>query len=252
MQSTSSPTTIEAREVTEAQFQALLSRNSVSFGGSVDLPQVIVKQLAIFASRQKGDWHYFELSNGGFYVVPDSTRLPVEENRLPASVNAESAEISVDAAGIATSLWVLRKSMSDDPSLSHYYQCLQGYADQHAEADLIRFVAANPRVVHFSERTTFGPPDFTVSLNGREVGAIAGLNAELEFFDLETPEKLLDDSEFTDDERDDIAVAFERYEEAQEAKRFGQSNVTAEHSDEDDLDEEDDLDHDRPTPERSR
>jgi len=228
MQSTSSPTRIEAHEVTEAQFQALLTRNSVSFGGSVDLPQVIVERLAIFASRQKGDWHYYELSNGGFYAAPDSTRLPVNmEHRLPAWVNAQSAEISVDAAGIATSLWILRESVPD-PSLSHYHQCLQDYADQHAEADIIRFVTANPRVVHFSERSTWGPPDFTVSLNGREVGGVVGLDQKPEYFDLETPEKLLDDSELTDDERADIEDAYGRY------------------------CEEDDLDQDRPTPERSR
>ncbi|MDB6011074.1 MAG: hypothetical protein JWL65_3324 [Gammaproteobacteria bacterium] len=137
MESTTAPEMIEARQVTEAQFRALLGRHFEVFGATLDFPREVLEHLRIFATDyQEGDWRYYELSNEGFYAAPDWPRLQVRMN--------QTAEMSADAAGIATALFVLEGLGVLDPRLSRHHQHLQTYADQHAEAELIRFVAAAP------------------------------------------------------------------------------------------------------------
>lgn len=137
MESTTAPEMIEARQVTEAQFRTLLGRHFEAFGGKLDFSREILEHLRIFATDyQAGDWRYYELSNEGFYVAPDSPRLQVSMS--------ETAEMSADAAGIATCLFVLEGLGVLDPSLSHHHRRLQTFADQHAEAELIHFVHGAP------------------------------------------------------------------------------------------------------------
>jgi hypothetical protein len=129
--------TIEVRQITETQFRALLEPHFEAFGGTLDFPREILEHLLIFATDyQEGDWRYYELSNEGFYVAPDSPRLQVCMN--------QRAEMSADAAGIATCLFVLEGLGVLDPRLSHHHQRLQTFADQHAEAELIHFVHGAP------------------------------------------------------------------------------------------------------------
>jgi hypothetical protein len=129
--------TIEARQITQAQFRALLGRHLEVFGGQLDFSREILEHLCIFAANyQEGDWRYYELSNEGFYVAPESPPLQMSMN--------QTVEMSADAAGIATCLFVLEGLGVLDPKLSHHHQRLQTFADQHAEAELIHFVHGVP------------------------------------------------------------------------------------------------------------
>jgi hypothetical protein len=129
---------IEAREVTEGQFRAMLRRYFEPLGwGSWDFPHQILEHLRAFsADYQEAPWRYYMLSNDGFYVAPDTPQLQVCMN--------QTAEMSADAAGIATCLFVLEGLGVLDPRVSHHCEQLHAFADQHPEAELIRFVAAAP------------------------------------------------------------------------------------------------------------
>lgn len=82
-----------------------------------------------------GLWHFYELSNGGFYLAPcDNKRFKVE-----VLGNYFSGEMSADAAGIVASLFAqcdLANRYSDD-NLIDQYHWLRDFAIEHAEANLI-------------------------------------------------------------------------------------------------------------------
>ena len=82
-----------------------------------------------------GMWDFFELSNGGFYMAPDSEKC----FRLIWEDNWFDGELSADAAGIGVSLmaqsWL--SSATHSESLAGKFHQLRGYAMQHAEASAI-------------------------------------------------------------------------------------------------------------------
>jgi hypothetical protein len=132
---TPDPNTIEARQITKVQLRAITDRHfGTPFGGPVDLAREILEHLRVFApDYQVGDWRYYELSNGGFYAAPVSSRLQVTMN--------QTVEMSDDAAGLATCLFLLEGLGVLDARLMDHHQRLQGFADQHPEAELIRLVS---------------------------------------------------------------------------------------------------------------
>lgn len=83
-----------------------------------------------------GYWHYYTLSNGGFYLAPrsdDRFRLQVD--------NGFRGELSADAAGIVATLyalnqlaWELEGTANCEAIVERYYH-LGAFARAHAEAD---------------------------------------------------------------------------------------------------------------------
>jgi antirestriction protein len=79
-------------------------------------------------------WHFFELSNGGFYMAPDMQTLNVR-----SLTSAQTREMSADAAGIAACLLAFRELSSQIQNgvmARHYFQ-LRDFAQSHAEAEEI-------------------------------------------------------------------------------------------------------------------
>ncbi|SAK63707.1 antirestriction protein [Caballeronia pedi] len=109
-------------------------------------PRVMIKaeglvyHQAAMLSRtyQGGLWQFYTLSNGGYYLAPET------DKRFPVQVtgNSYEGEVSADAFGVIVTLFVygalvwidnapLREKYSD-----HYHQ-LRAFACQHPEANAI-------------------------------------------------------------------------------------------------------------------
>lgn len=82
-------------------------------------------------------WHFYTLSNGGFYMAPGSVE--------PFSFVSESGhqeQVTADAFGIITCLYTYSHlSFSDNPELSRlcssHYHYLREFAFEHVEATVI-------------------------------------------------------------------------------------------------------------------
>jgi hypothetical protein len=86
-----------------------------------------------------GFWHYYELTNGGFYMAPKlAGRL-----RLEVDGNGYSGEVSADAAGIVATLFALGQlaaeiqGTDEADALIDRYHFLREFVDGHAEAGSI-------------------------------------------------------------------------------------------------------------------
>jgi hypothetical protein len=87
-----------------------------------------------------GYWHFYTLSNGGFYLAP----LLYGEMLLIVPGNVFSDTVSPDAAGIVATLFTLcqiigeahQKGMDVAPLLERYH-ALRDFAAEHAEAAAI-------------------------------------------------------------------------------------------------------------------
>jgi hypothetical protein len=83
-----------------------------------------------------GLWNFYELSNGGFYLVPDGP----EWMHVEVHSNGFSGGVSSDAAGIISTLFMLGQLASENEgtdvgeSLIRHYDSLRAFADGHAEA----------------------------------------------------------------------------------------------------------------------
>ena len=86
-----------------------------------------------FAEDYRGGlWHFYELSNGGFYMAPeaDSFRIVVESNGYEGLMSA-------DAAGITVCLFAYSHLSFQDPGaglLGHHFYRLREFAVDHPEA----------------------------------------------------------------------------------------------------------------------
>lgn len=82
-----------------------------------------------------GYWNFYELSNGGFYMAPNSKK----KMSLSVSGNYFEGEMSSDAAGITACLFALSAICSQFPSdkLVSAYHNLYEYIRFHPESDLI-------------------------------------------------------------------------------------------------------------------
>lgn len=79
-------------------------------------------------------WHFYTLSNGGFYIAPDSA-----EPFSFISENGHEGQVSADAFGLIVSLYAYSHlSFSDNPELSKlcsaHYHALREFALEHGEA----------------------------------------------------------------------------------------------------------------------
>jgi hypothetical protein len=79
-----------------------------------------------------GYWHFYTLSNGGFYMAPDIKR----SLRLFVDGNYFNDDLSADAAGIVATLFALNQLAQESRSeqiISFYYQLIE-FASSHPEA----------------------------------------------------------------------------------------------------------------------
>jgi hypothetical protein len=80
-------------------------------------------------------WHFYKLSNGGFYMAPD---FQVAQ-RVRNLVTGEYREMSADAAGLAASLLAFRHlstQLRSDVMVRHYFQ-LRKFVTEHSEGRAI-------------------------------------------------------------------------------------------------------------------
>ena len=78
-----------------------------------------------------GYWHFYELSNGGFYMAPD-----MEPVHVHVESNGYEGQMSADAAGITACLFALShlsNQLHNDLLVRHFY-LLRNFALEHAEA----------------------------------------------------------------------------------------------------------------------
>ena len=79
-----------------------------------------------------GMWHFYTLSNGGYYMAPDL------EGRLPIVWHGKgySGEMSADAAGVVATLYALCQlaGESQEERLADLYHLLREHACDHQEA----------------------------------------------------------------------------------------------------------------------
>ncbi|MEX3693795.1 antirestriction protein [Paraburkholderia sp. BR14263] len=84
------------------------------------------------SSYDHGEWHYFTLSNGGFYMAPANMgRVHVRWH-----MNGYSDMMGADAFGITVTLFALchlAEKTLDDTIIERYHQ-LREFATQHVEA----------------------------------------------------------------------------------------------------------------------
>ncbi|WP_299945665.1 antirestriction protein [uncultured Microbulbifer sp.] len=85
-----------------------------------------------------GYWHFYTLSNGGFYMAPEVN----EPMRLQVVGNYFDGELSSDAAGIVTTLFAIqtiasRAKGADKDRLIDRYYLLQNFASEHPESAAI-------------------------------------------------------------------------------------------------------------------
>ena len=81
---------------------------------------------------QGGYWHFYELSNGGFYMAPE---LPLVRLFVPG--NGFQGAMSADAAGITVCLYTfshLSFEFPGDEVLSRHFHRLRDFAAAHPDA----------------------------------------------------------------------------------------------------------------------
>jgi hypothetical protein len=78
-----------------------------------------------------GHWHYYRLSNGGFYMAPSDDK-PM---RVQTNSNGYEGTMSADAAGLTATLFMLNElanSLATEKLIDLYYQ-VRDFASEHAE-----------------------------------------------------------------------------------------------------------------------
>ena len=82
-----------------------------------------------------GFWAFYELSNGGFYMAPDTSRT----FRIEVEGNGFDGTLSADAAGITACLFAFShlSFRIRDPLVSEHFHLLRDFAAGHPEAALI-------------------------------------------------------------------------------------------------------------------
>jgi hypothetical protein len=124
---------VEARRVADGERITTLPRH---FGRHMltveDSVYTFMRQLARDYSGSY--WHFYELTNGGFYMAPGGPPL-----HISVDGNGFDGEMSADAAGITVCLFAfshLSFAILNDTFSRHYYD-LREFALEHAEASAI-------------------------------------------------------------------------------------------------------------------
>lgn len=82
-----------------------------------------------------GFWHYYTLSNGGFYMAPATEK----RMRMAVEGNGYEGEMSADAAGIVATMFALCQlaAETEDDHIIDLYHLLRAFLDDHPEGGLI-------------------------------------------------------------------------------------------------------------------
>ena len=125
--------TITAERVPECERLQTLPRH---FGRYMILVEDAVYQFTRrLVSEYTGEyWTFYELSNGGFYMAPDSKPM-----RVYVDGNGFGNEMSADAIGITVCLFAFSHGSFQYPnsSFARHYHLLREFACSHPEAALI-------------------------------------------------------------------------------------------------------------------
>lgn len=78
-----------------------------------------------------GFWHFYKLSNGGFYMAPD-----LQPMRVGCYATRHYEKMSADGAGVTACMLAFGAMFigSDGEVLANHYHLLRDFAAQHAEA----------------------------------------------------------------------------------------------------------------------
>jgi hypothetical protein len=121
--------------------------NRLDFLPTFFTPRLMMRGEALvyaWMSRLSGDykggyWHFYALSNGGFYLAP-ALESPM---RVAVAGNWFEGELSADAAGVVATLFALGQLAADvqgteagDVLIDRYY-FLRDFAAEHAEGPAI-------------------------------------------------------------------------------------------------------------------
>lgn len=110
-----------------------------------ELESMVFLFMERLASNYRGAyWHFYRISNGGFYMAPDVS----EDLAIRVSGNYFTGTLSPDAAGIVTTLFALNHLATklsnpnddDDGAADPFIECyhrLRDFARHHAEQTLI-------------------------------------------------------------------------------------------------------------------
>jgi len=125
---------IEAHRVSEQARIGTLPRHFGSCMMTVE--HRIYQFMGEFVTDYKGAWwHFYELSNGGFYMAPDIGSVPFRVHS-----NDFSGEMSADAAGISVCLFAFCHLSFQFPRseiFSLHFHRLREFALAHAESSSI-------------------------------------------------------------------------------------------------------------------
>ncbi|SIT04620.1 antirestriction protein [Achromobacter sp. JD417] len=94
----------------------------------------VYNHMEMLCSEYRGGyWEFFELSNGGFFMVPSMQK---ERVRVVQAMNGYSGEVSVEAAGIIACLFGFYALACQSQQENHLdlYMALRDFACGHAEA----------------------------------------------------------------------------------------------------------------------
>ena len=99
-------------------------------------PQIYSTLSKLASEYHGGYWNFFELSNGGFYMAPESDKSFL----VYVQSNGYADCLSPDAAGIVSCLFVINQlcwaNPNDEKMIEQYY-LLRDYASEHYEANAI-------------------------------------------------------------------------------------------------------------------
>ncbi len=129
-----SPTPIMGERVEDSRREGALSRY---FGARlIRFESVVYGFMRQFAPDYDGGiWQFVELSNGGFYMLPEGGTF-----QFAVETNGYEGVLSADAAGITVCLFAYShlsfQDQRDDLFADHFYR-LREYAIEHAEAGQI-------------------------------------------------------------------------------------------------------------------
>ena len=97
--------------------------------------QVYAWMRKLSADYKGGFWQFYNLSNGGFYMVPTG----LDKLHIVCEGNFFAGDLSADAAGIVATLFALcyLANGSENDAIIERYHLLIEYAGQHEEAGKI-------------------------------------------------------------------------------------------------------------------
>lgn len=102
------------------------------FGRSMTLAECRVYDwmAALCSTYRGGYWHYYELSNGGFYMAPECS----ERMRLAVQGNGFDGAMSADAAGVVACLFAFCQLAGKEDRFIDLYHQLRDFVGDHPES----------------------------------------------------------------------------------------------------------------------